>query len=295
MKKLLFLAGTIASLANVNAQTCAAARAGGVSTNPVSVRAVCINGPELGNIRYLQDVTGGIAAYGNNLSTLGRGDSVIINGPVTEYKNLYEITPATFVYVAAGHLPDPAVITPAQFNESYESHLIKFINCTFQTTGTFGANVNYTVTSGSQTLAVRSNTASPMVGQPIPTGAVNIVGVGSQFCSSPTSGCTDGYQLLMRDMNDITAYVPTGPTGIEEVVENTTIAVFPNPASSTVNFTVKNNEKVQLIQVTDLTGRLVLSVKENVSSVDVSGLSKGLYNMSVSTDKRSYKAKVVVE
>ena len=48
----------------------------------------------LGIIRYIQDYTGGIAGYGGNLSTIERGDSVVITGPLAEYFNLFEITPA---------------------------------------------------------------------------------------------------------------------------------------------------------------------------------------------------------
>lgn len=291
MKKLLFLVSAlVATAGTMNSQTCAAARAAGVGAN-VSVRGVCINGAELGVIRYIQDVTGGIAAYGGNLSGLLRGDSVVITGPITEYKNLYEITPATFVYVSAGHLPNPQVITASQFGEIHESVLVKVMNCQFGTTGTFGANMNYTVTANGQPLVVRTNTASPIVGMNIPAGSVNIVGVGSQFCSAPVAGCTDGYQLLIRDMSDITTYVATG---ISEVTKNTAISVFPNPATSAISFKL-GNEEVAAIKVTDIFGRTVLSTEENTNTVDVSALSSGLYSISISTGKTTYQSKFIVE
>lgn len=294
MKKLLFLVSTVATLSNVNAQTCAAARSAGVGAN-VNVRGVCINGAELGSIRYIQDNTGGIAAYGNNLSGLLRGDSVVISGPITEYKNLYEITPATFIYVSSNaHIPNPTVITANQFGEAQEGVLTKVMNCTFGTTGTFGANVNYTVTANGQPLVVRTNTASPIVGMNIPTGAVNIVGVGSQFCSSPTSGCTDGYQLLIRDMSDITAYTAS-VTGISEVTKSSAVAVYPNPASGTLNFKVANDAQVKSITVSDIFGRTVFTTNENVNKIDVSTFAKGLYNLLISADNTKYQSKFIVE
>src|SRR3954467_395532 len=101
MKKLLFLVcASVATFSNMNSQTCAAARAQGVGAS-VSARGVCLNGAELGVIRYIQDNTGAIAGYGSNLSTLVRGDSVIISGTLKEFRNLYEIDPPTFVYISS--------------------------------------------------------------------------------------------------------------------------------------------------------------------------------------------------
>jgi hypothetical protein len=297
MKKLLFLASVLAAgIGSVNAQTAAAARSAGVGAN-VSVRGVCINGAELGVIRYIQDNTGGLAAYGGNMSGLLRGDSVIITGPLTEYKNLYEITPATFVYVSSNAtLPNPLVITPNQFAEAHEAILIKVENCQFGTTGTFGANMNYTVTSANgQQLVVRTNTASPIVGMNIPTGSVNIAGVGSQFCSSPASGCTNGYQLLVRDIADITQYIAPPPVGINGESINTRVSVFPNPASGTINFTLDNAEQATSVKITDIYGRLVFAADRNIHSVDVSAFAKGVYCISVSTEKNNYQSKFIVD
>jgi len=42
-----------------------------------------------------------------------------------------------------------------------------------------------------------------LVGEVIPSGSVNLTGIMSQFCFTPTTGCTSGYQLLLRTLNDI--------------------------------------------------------------------------------------------
>ena len=42
----------------------------------VTVRGIVLNAGELGVIRYLQDPTGGIGAYGSSLSNVQRGDSI---------------------------------------------------------------------------------------------------------------------------------------------------------------------------------------------------------------------------
>ena len=45
----------------------------------VTVSGIVTNGDEFGIIRYFQDKTGGLAAYGEQVSSLKRGDSITIS------------------------------------------------------------------------------------------------------------------------------------------------------------------------------------------------------------------------
>lgn len=206
MKTKLFIIGAIASWGlQLNAQTIATVR-GSALASTVTVKGRVLNGSELGNIRYVQDATAGISIYGSNLSTVHRGDSIVATGILTSYNNLLEITPvSTFSVPSTGlALPASAVITPSQMAESFEGEMVKINNCTFALGGsTFTGNTNYNITSSGQTAAIRISSTSPLVGTIIPNTSVNLTGILSQFCSSPASGCTSGYQLLLRDANDI--------------------------------------------------------------------------------------------
>ncbi len=188
------------------AQTIAAVRATTVG-NTVTIKGIVLNGSELGNIRYVQDATGGISMYGSNLSSVQRGDSVNSVGTLTNYSNLLEVTPISTVGIqSTGHpLPTAAVITPNQMGENYEGQLVRINACTFSAGGgTFTANTSYTFTSATQTGTVFvSNTNLQIAGTLIPTTPVDLIGIMSQHCTSPTSGCTTGYQLVLRDPNDI--------------------------------------------------------------------------------------------
>ena len=149
-------------LGQLKGQTVAAARAATLGTS-VTVRGIVTNGAELGNIRYVQDATGGIAIYGTNLSTVMRGDSILATGTLTSYNNLFEITPVTFSTFGTQPLPSFQTLTPSQFNESRESELLRFDYCTFALGGaTFAGNTNYNVTSGGQALQVRIANTSPL-------------------------------------------------------------------------------------------------------------------------------------
>ncbi|MFZ4520195.1 MAG: phospholipase D-like domain-containing protein [Bacteroidales bacterium] len=168
----------------------------------VTIRGIVTNGSELGIIRYIQDGTGGIAAYGGIVSGIERGDSVVVVGVTKNYNYLLELDPVnSIVAIAPKPSPAPIVITPGQLKEQYEAMLIKLVDVTFANAGgVFAGNTNYNVTANGQTCQVRVNTASNLVGQIIPADAVTLVGICSQFSfTSPSSG----YQMLLRDKNDI--------------------------------------------------------------------------------------------
>lgn len=168
----------------------------------VTVKGIVTNGAELGIIRYFQDATAGLAAYGSIVGSIERGDSVLVTGKTKNYNFLLEIDPVTsIVAIAPKPVPAPIVITPGALSEQYEARLVKMIDVTFASGGgTFGGNTNYNVTAGGESCQVRVNSNSNLVNQIIPTGEVTIIGLCSQFSfTNPAAG----YQLLLRDKNDI--------------------------------------------------------------------------------------------
>ncbi|MEO6166164.1 MAG: phospholipase D-like domain-containing protein, partial [Chitinophagales bacterium] len=173
----------------------------------VTVRGIVSNAGELGTIRYMQDPTGGIGAYSSTMSNVQRGDSIEVTGVLDLYNNLLEINPVnSFSVISSGNdLPAPFEVNMATgFSETYEGRLVQFNNASFISTGNFQtAAANYTATDGSVASAeVRINSTSNIAGTPIPVGNIGMIGIMSQFCSSPAIGCTTGYQLLPRDLND---------------------------------------------------------------------------------------------
>jgi DNA/RNA endonuclease YhcR with UshA esterase domain len=246
MKKILSLVGltALALTAKVQAQSnIAAARA--QATGVVTVRGIVTNGAELGVIRYLQDNTGGIAAYSTTLlNNVVLGDSVEITGVLKNYNSLLEIDPVSTVNILARNkqLPAPVVFTAANavnaFAEQYEGKLVKITsNTTIKTTGganvsTFSGNTTYRL-NGVAGLDVRTNSASTgangIVGKPAPTGNFDIIGIMSQFSTSGSGG----YQLLPRLYTDF----ELGAT------PNVTLAPYPTnitTSSLTINFKTQN-------------------------------------------------------
>lgn len=170
----------------------------------VTVKGIVTNGAELGVIRYFQDNTAGIAAYGSAVNSVKLGDSVTITGTLKNYNQLLELDPVSNVVVrsSGNTVPDPIVLTPAQISEPYEGMLVQVKNALFTDAGgTFAGNKKYQFTYNGETGYIYIKTAqTDIVGQPIPSGLVNITAVCSQFdYSSPTAG----YQLLPRTIGDI--------------------------------------------------------------------------------------------
>jgi hypothetical protein len=201
MKKVILILFILATIVNSNAQVVTpigTAKVMAVGTI-VTVRGIVINGSELGTIRYIQDGTGGIAAYSSTLSSTQRGDSIEVTGTLKMYNNLIELDPvSSHSVISTGNiLPAPFVITMANgYVENYEGRLVRFNNTHFISTGTFAGNTNYNATDNSLVSAqVRTNISSDIVGVPIPVGDIDLVGIMSQYLST--------YQLLPRDKSDI--------------------------------------------------------------------------------------------
>jgi hypothetical protein len=62
----------------------------------VIVHGVVTNGSELGSIRYIQDSSASIAAFGSLLNSVKRGDSITVTGVLLDYNGLLEISPITY-------------------------------------------------------------------------------------------------------------------------------------------------------------------------------------------------------
>jgi endonuclease I len=198
-KKLLIGFVSLLSL-GLNAQTDIANARTYAIGQTVTIKGVVTNGSELGTIRYIQDGTAALPAFGSILNSVQRGDSISATGVLYDYNGLLEISPTnSFVDLGNGTLPSAQIIPIPSAGETLEAQLLQFDNVTFTTTGTFAGNTNYNVTDGTNILQIRISSGSNLVGVAIPTGTVSVRGVLGQFNAT--------YQLLPRDNQDIFAYV----------------------------------------------------------------------------------------
>lgn len=279
MKKTLLLAFCASTLGlSAIAQTdIADARTYGIGQT-VTITGVVTNGSELGPIRYMQDGTAGLAAYGNALNGVNRGDSITVTGPLIEFSSLLEISPAGNVI---NH--GPAVIQPAPLqipisaaNESLEAQLTQLDNVTFVQTGNFASgNSTVQVTNGSLTLDVRINGSTNIDGTAIPTGAISLRGLVGQFNAN--------YQIVPRDLNDIIPYVAPSEE-INVLINGVTVldggTTFIGNSSS-ISVTIENTGSNSLsITGASFTGANDTDFSSTITAGSVGALSNQSYTIS---------------
>jgi 2',3'-cyclic-nucleotide 2'-phosphodiesterase (5'-nucleotidase family) len=229
------------------AEARATAAAGFVRTRGIITRA-------WGRFIYIQDSTGAIAvrqstgAMVDSISAgkLNVGDSVEILGPRNNFNNYVQIQFTNGAYNSLNRvikvaskrkLPPVQNLTIKQLlanPENYESELVKIQNLKITGTGNFTASTNYNVWDGNlkgdtTVLRVISGPDTEIddgQGLTIPAGLFTFEGILIQFCSSPSSGCTSGYQLQGTLKSDIRPQV--GPFNLLAPVTNTRVVVKDN-------------------------------------------------------------------
>jgi phosphatidylserine/phosphatidylglycerophosphate/cardiolipin synthase-like enzyme len=198
-------AAVVIGISPGSAQTVDDARNSAIGSS-VTVTGIVTSGASLGNVRYVQDATGGIALFPGSGSAPGfnpqPGDAITATGTLTNYSGLLEITPiTTFTVNSTGNaLPSPQVITPDGLDEPVEGRIVRMEDVYFSGTGNFTAGT-ITVQAGTGSANVYLRSGHPLIGTPIPTGPMDITGIASQYDNS--APYTSGYQLLPRDGNDL--------------------------------------------------------------------------------------------
>ncbi len=242
----------------------------------VTVTGVATNGSELGSIRYMQDISGGIAAYGGSVSGISRYDSITVTGQISEFSGLLEVAPITNIvnHGPATFVPTPAQVPITSVDESWESELISVQNVTFVESGSFAGNSTYTITDGANTLDVRVNNGTNIVGTAIPTGPITITGLTGQFNAN--------YQIVPRDQNDIIAYV--APTEeINVMIDGVTVldgSDYFIGNSSVLNVTIENYGTNNLtISGHTFSGTDAGDFSSNIVAGSIAGGSSGSYTI----------------
>jgi hypothetical protein len=161
--------------------------------------------------------------------------------------------------------------------------------------------VTWNATNGASTYEVFVPTGyTVLTGSPT-TNTFAIVNVGAANGSigiRANSGCGNSGTATL-------AITPVGcrVAGSAEVNAALRTEVFPNPTTGTVNirFNSDNSDMQYVVNVTDLSGRVVLSERKkanqgsNLHTLDLSGMAKGTYLVSLLTDNGKEVVRVTVE
>jgi len=254
----------------------------------VTVTGVVTNGSELGSIRYIQDATGAIPAYGSMLNSVVLGDSITASGDLFDFNGLLEISPTTsFTNHGAGSLPQALNIPLTSAGEALESQLVKVDNISFVQTGSFSSgNSTVQVTDGVNTLDVRINGGTNIASTSIPTGQLTMIALMGQYGSN--------YQLVPRSLSDIFPYVAPDKEiniklGGSDVLNNGTYLVGTN----NITQIIVENSGTQNLTVSGIsfTGTNAVDFSTNLNSAIIAGGSSDTFDLNFNpTGNGSYSA-----
>ncbi len=182
----------------------------------VTLRGVVTVSNQFGSPSYIQDNSGGISIYGSTFSSAVQpGDEVLVSGNITQFNGLNQLeSPTLHSILSTGNLVEPLLATPSILSgdgtlgiENYEGRLVRVNGVLVKelngTTFSNWAYKNYMLTgaSSSDTVQIRIDNDTQIIGMVAPAGRFDVVGVLSQFKTSlPFIG---GYQLMPRIPSDI--------------------------------------------------------------------------------------------
>lgn len=262
--------------AKVNGSTGIGSRLGDL----VTLRGIVTVSNQFGSPSYIQDNTGGISVFGSSFSNAVQiGDEVLVTGTITQFNGLNQIeNPTLHTIISSGNNVEPILATPTMLSndgvggiENYEGRLVR-VNGVLVTelngsTVSNWAYKNYMLTgaSASDTVQIRIDNDTQIIGLVAPAGRFDVVGVLSQFKTSvPFIG---GYQLMPRVPADILSNGPIIDKYPEEVditsssvsLQWTTI----NPGTSRIRYGTTTNYELGIVELdSDLRTNHYLTVDE---------------------------------
>ena len=70
--------------------------------------------------------------------------------------------------------------------------------------------------------------------------------------------------------------------------------IYPNPINEKVNIKIQKDEQIVSVVVADVSGKVLLRFDSPDRVIDLSGLTNGLYFLTVNTSENNYIEKVVI-
>lgn len=118
------------------------------------------------------------------------------------------------------------------------------------------------------------------------------------FSGHTTAAPNTTASTMVLDNLKVKAAATDSLLGVEGVKEVAMFSVFPNPSKNNVNITSSNNASINAVEMYDINGRTVKSVKlDNVSDaqLNISDLAQGVYTLKISSENGSSVKKVIKE
>ncbi len=95
--------------------------------------------------------------------------------------------------------------------------------------------------------------------------------------------------------DEFTLSVFEGAVGMKEIINNENISIYPNPAKGIIH--IKNDLSARIFgyAIMDLSGETIKQGNLNSPTINITGLTKGMYFISLQTDKGHLDRKIIIE
>ncbi|WP_304037990.1 T9SS type A sorting domain-containing protein, partial [Mesonia mobilis] len=248
------------------------------------------------NQKYIEDATAAILIddnSGNITTTYNVGDGITgITGELTSFNGILQFVPESDpgAPTSTGLAVTPQVITIADFlanYEDYESEMIAFANVSFleaDGSTTFNTSTNYTLSNGSEQTTMRTNFwDETYIGEVIPSGAINVIGLGAQYDNGtdpvlPQIFATNVDATLAADNFTASAFT-----------------LYPNPTSNGAVAIQTETSGAVNVEIYNLLGKRALTAKNVNGNLNVSTLNAGVYLVKVTQNGVSSTKKLIVK
>ena len=127
-------------------------------------------------------------------------------------------------------------------------------------------------------------------------------GTGANSAVYTTSIQSDGKIIIG---GNFTSYNGTGRNRIARIngnnvlntsdFEKNNIVMYPNPTHSVLNLSVNEGISLDKVTIVDITGKVVLEQNENLTSINVEKLAKGVYILTAYSEGGKYQEKFIKE
>jgi hypothetical protein len=124
----------------------------------------------------------------------------------------------------------------------------------------------------------------------------------SVYLSPNPYNCLPNYALPAMNAYTTTPLCQAGNSngcaviGVRELSSNLEfISVFPNPAKNTLNLKITEGKVIDAYSIMDMLGRKLIEQKQNTTHINIEGLPKGIYQLVITSEGRSYTSKFIKE
>ena len=184
----------------------------------------------VGTTAYMQDETAGICVYGKSLTV---GDEITVQGTLTEYKGLLEITNPVCTTLSSGKTVTPAVKEISDITNDIQGQLVKIVEATVTAIEGTGATSSTTIKQDGSEIVVRGITGVTLA-------------VGDVITLTGNVGCYNTVQIA--NPTNVTVKANEDPT---ITLDSYAITVGADGETKTLNVTYSNftpeDENIDLV------------------------------------------------